>query len=248
MRWLLGLLLTAHVLSAQENPSRIMDFNSHAWYFYTGDHQIKGKWGVHLDSQWRRADLAPSAQQFIIRPGVNYSLNDSVMFTLGYAYIDTHPYGDFPNRKNFPEHRIYQQVLLKHKPHNIPVQHRFRMEQRYVRYPQTPDQSWTYQNRFRYFVKADFPLKKRADQSTQWYIPVYDEILIGIAPNYGARPFDQNRLSAGIGYSTKKKVNIEVAYLNQFLGQRNGRIFEFNNTFSITVSSTASLARFFGGD
>jgi hypothetical protein len=111
------------------------------------------------------------------------------------------------------------------------------MEQRWIKYPDPQPRSWTYQNRFRYLLKAEIPL---GGESTGWYVPVYDEILIGIPPNYGARPFDQNRLFAGIGKALRG-VNVEVGYLNQFLGQRNGRIFEFNSTLFVTITSTARL-------
>jgi hypothetical protein len=43
------------------------------------------------------------------------------------------------------------------------------------------------------------------------YLPAYDEILIGIAPDYGVRPFDQNRLFFGVGKALRA-VNVEVGF------------------------------------
>lgn len=209
--------------SAWAEP-KIVDFNRHGWYSYSGEHKVKGRWGIHFDAQWRRSNLITEWQQYQLRPGLNYSVNPNLLLTLGYAFTRTYPYGEFPIRAAMPEHRIYQQVLYRRGA----FRHRIRMEQRWIDYP-TGNPGYTYQNRFRYLVRTQKPL------SENWYLPVYDEILIGIPPNYGFRPFDQNRIFAGVGRSTKY-LNVEVGYLNQFLGQRNGRIFEFNNTLFVSFT------------
>jgi hypothetical protein len=134
----------------------------------------------------------------------------------------------------FPEHRIYQQLLVTKRVGPLTVQQRSRLEQRFIRYPnQGPNGPWTYQNRFRHMVRVEIPLGN-PDKARRWYVPVYDEIFLGIPPNFGARTFDHNRLAAGFGraHGTFKA---EVVYMNQFLGQRNGRIFEFNNTVMVSL-------------
>jgi hypothetical protein len=233
---LTSLCFFAQYLEAQ-TPSRVLDFNRHAWVSYSGDHAVSGRWGIHFDAQWRRSELGTHWQQYQLRPGLNYSFSRNTLFTLGYAFTKNYPYGEFPVRRSFPEHRVYQQLLVRQRLSGVRIQHRARLEQRFIKYPDPQPRSWTYQNRFRYLLRAELPLNRN------WYIPIYDEILIGIPPNYGARPFDQNRLFAGIGRSVGK-VNVDVGYLNQFLGQRNGRIFEFNSTLFIAITSSAPFPRF----
>jgi hypothetical protein len=233
--------LTASTVFAQD-AAKITDFNKHGWYSYSGDHAVRGRWGIHFDSQWRRSEVVTRWQQYQLRPGVNFQYSPALLLTLGYAFTRAYPYGEFPVRTAFPEHRIYQQALIRTEARNLVVQQRIRMEQRFIRYPDPQPRSWTYQNRFRYMVKLDFPITRNRDDRVQWYVPLFNEVLIGIPPNYGARPFDQNRLFLGIGYSTAA-ANFEIGYMNQFIGQRNGRVFEFNNTLFVTVTSRASLAR-----
>jgi hypothetical protein len=242
---LLALALLGSVLEAQVQPTRLIDFNRHAWFSYSGDHPVKGRWGVHFDGQWRRAELGTQWQQFQLRPGLNFQASRRVLLTVGYVFTRAYPYGEFPVTAAFPEHRIYQQALVRTPWRGIQFSHRIRMEQRFIRYPQTADRSWTYQNRFRYLLKADLPLTGE-NGSPRWYVPVYNEILIGLPPNYGWRPWDQNRVFAGIGRSFGEAGRLEVGYLNQFLGQRNGRIFEFNSTLFVTFTSSAPLKRLFG--
>ena len=229
--------------SAQTSSTKLLDPNRHGWFSYSGEHPVAGKWGIHFDAQWRRAEVVTRWQQYQLRPGLNYQPNANVLLTLGYAFTRTYPYGEFPVARAFPEHRIYQQALLTQRRPGITFQHRLRMEQRWIRYPNT-DPGWTYQNRFRYLLRAEVPLARRADGTTSWYLPAYDEILIGIPPNYGARPFDQNRVFVGIGHAWGK-TKMDVGYLNQFLGQRNGRVFEMNSTLFVSVTSTVSFGDLF---
>ena len=239
----LATLVLGSTLGAQVQPSRVIDFNRHAWFSYSGDHAVKGRWGVHFDAQWRRAELGLQWQQYQLRPGVNFRIRRNVLLTAGYAYTRSYPYGEFPQAKAFPEHRVYQQALVQNRVHGVQLSHRIRMEQRFVQYPQTLDRSWTYQNRFRYMLKADFPITGKND-SLRWYLPAFNEILIGLPPNYGYRPWDQNRVFVGIGRVVGPG-RLEAGYLNQFLGQRNGRVFEFNSTLLVTFTSSVSLGDLF---
>lgn len=237
------LLNGAHSLHAQAQPSlpKIIDFNKHLWVNYSGEHAVRGRWGFHFDAQWRRSDLGSDWQQYLIRPALNYRLSPNLLLTSGYTYARTYPYGDFPAAKAFPEHRLYQQVLYTRRTRGLTVQQRPRLEQRFVKYPVNPaDKPWTYQNRFRHMVRIEAPIGS-PDNPNRWYVPVYDEIFLGIPPNFGARTFDQNRLAAGIGRA-HGSLKAEVVYMNQFLGQRNGRIFEFNNTIVFSISSSAPLS------
>ncbi len=241
---LLASLLCPTQLAFSQTNSRFVDFNHHMWYSYSGDHPFSsGPWGLHFDTQWRRSDLGIDWQQYQFRPGLNYAVSPSVLLTVGYAFTKSYPYGDYPSRDSIPEHRIYQQGLIKQKWGRVPLQHRIRLEQRFVQYADPQPRTWTYQNRFRYQLKADIPLSKNEIGNAVWYVPVYNEILIGIPPNYGARPFDQNRLFAGIGRAFGA-AKVEAGYMNQFISQRNGRIFELNNTLFVTITSDVSIPRF----
>jgi hypothetical protein len=210
------------VLDAQPSP-KLLDFNRHGWVSWSGDHPVAGRWGVHFDAQWRRADMGTEWQQYQLRPGINFSPSRRVLLTLGYAFTQAYPYGDFPVRAAFPEHRIYQQAVVRQHTRVAHLSHRIRFEERFIRYPQTADRSWTYQNRIRYMLKADIPIGRHENGNLEWYVPVFDEILIGLPPNYGARPFDQNRLFAGIGRSLGGVGRVEIGYMNQFIGQRTGK-------------------------
>jgi hypothetical protein len=238
------LISLSFALRAQDPPPKLKDPNFNGWYMYFGDHPFKGKWGLHLEGQWRRHEVITKPQQLLLRPGINYDLNPNVMFTLGYGYITTHRYGEFPARFPFPEHRIYQQVLLKHSAGRVSFQHRYRMEQRWLGVMQqaagggAERVSWRYQNRFRYFMKGVVPLGK-----SPYFAALYDEIFLGIGPNIGASAFDQNRAYAALGRKVTPNNRIEIGYLNQLVAQRNGRVLEVNHTLQVGWFSTVRFGK-----
>jgi hypothetical protein len=241
LKTILSILPIMTPAAFSQTVPRLIDFNQHFWSTYSGDHRVSGPWGIHLEGQWRRADFGTEWQQLLLRPGLNFAVTPSIQITLGYAYIKTIPYGDFPARIGFPEHRIYQQGQVTRRWRSLRLQHRVRFEQRFLQYPDPQPRSWTYQNRFRYLIKLEIPLVTDASGEVEWYVPAFNEVLIGIPPNYGARPFDQNRLFLGLGRALPG-ARVEVGYMKQFLGQRNGRIFEFNNTLLLQVTSNVALS------
>lgn len=232
-------------LAAESATGRVWDINRNGWYMYFGDHQIRSKWGVHLEGQWRRHDVIARRQQFLLRPGVNYQLSESTMVTLGYAYVKTHPYGDYPANHQFPEHRMYQQVLVKQKAGTVRLHHRFRLEQRFLGRMIPGEEgvakldSWRYQDRFRHFLKAEAPLGRKGD----WYGAFYNEIFVNFAPKHGAGVFDQNRAYAAVGYGLGKAGKIEVGYMNQLLARRNSPIVEVNHTLQVGFFSSLPFGK-----
>jgi len=235
-------LLLVSLLTAAD-PPRITDHNFNGWIMYFGDHQIKGKWGVHLEAQWRRAEGFNAWQQNFFRPAVNYDVKPWMQLALGYTYVKTFPYGEFPFRQAFDEHRIYQQVILRHpKPFGrVRLQHRFRLEQRWLdvqaNVPQgpLPHLNWRLQGRFRWFTRADIPINEK------FYVGAYNELLIHLPPNLGPRKLDQNRAYVAIGRRFGANFRVEGGYMNQYLAQRNGRILESNHTMQLAIFSNLSF-------
>lgn len=241
----------AHLGTARAQPSnRVSDPNAHAWYMYFGDHPFgQGPWGLHFDGQVRRQGVGQKWQQLLLRPGVNYDLTPDVQASGGYAFIKSHPYGDFPAEFVTPEHRIWQQLILKQKAERAGLTHRFRLEQRFVGVKvhtagggERLDR-YSYRNRFRYFVKAVIPLAKTGEDS-KYFLSFYNEVMFNFGRNVQNNIFDQNRAYAALGRKLPWLGNLEVGYLQQTVQQGNGRVFEFNHTLQVGLFSVLP----FGGD
>ena len=249
---LICLLLFSIGIWAQN--SRINEQNSIGWYNYFGVFKLDDKFSLHTEYQLRRDNLITDKQQGLLRLGVNYQLNQKVQFRVGYAWIETYPYGETPINgfgKDFTEHRIFEAVTLTDKISIVDVSHRFMLEQRWVgRYTNavlSNEDQFPLLNRFRYMLRIQIPLKGEAIVSNTPYLALYDELFIGFGENVNENVFDQNRLGVLLGYKFNNSVRIEAGYLNQILqlGREvnNRNVFQNNSGLIVNTNLNFDLSK-----
>lgn len=227
--------------------NRLTHNNSIGWFNYFGTIRLKGKWGLHTEYQFRRNHIITDWQQSLLRVGVNYQASPNLLFRLGYGWIETFPYGEFPLNglgRDFTEHRLFQMAQLSQREGRFSIQHRFILEQRFVgRYSsalESKEDEFPLLHRARYMIRLQMPFKGQTIKNKTAYAAVYNEIMIGFGRNVNANIFDQNRIGVLIGYKLNEKLRIEAGYLNQTLqfGRLiNGRnIFQSNNGIIINTN------------
>ena len=153
--FIIVLLMCLQNTFAQNN--RLHTANTIGWYNYFGTFKVSEKFGIHTEYQWRRDNLITTWQQSLLRVGINYNVNARVQCRVGYAWIETFPYGEIPINgmgKDFTEHRLFQIVTITDKVSIVDLSHRFMLEQRWVgRYSNanlTNEDEFPLLNRFRY--------------------------------------------------------------------------------------------------
>jgi hypothetical protein len=209
--------------------------NANLWLNYVGDHPIgDGPWGVHLEMQNRLSEWGEDWQQVLFRTGINYQIDPKMSVSLGYAFVETFPYGELPAAAAFDEHRIYEQFGCKDSWMGLDWQHRFRLEQRFIEDLAAAD--WRPENRIRYMLRTAVPLTE--DKS--WYIAMWDEVFLNFGGNLDNNHFDQNRAFAGIGHKLDKFTALEVGFLEQTLQKRGGANWENNHTVAVWLTSNWS--------
>jgi Protein of unknown function (DUF2490) len=217
LKYLLVFILLPKIFFAQNN--RKSDFNNINWVQVFFTKKINTKFDALVEYQWRRNNGLKDGQQGLLRTLLQYKPNEQVAIGLGYAEVETYPYGDFPiaSLGRFPEHRIFEQLLLKQKINKVTITNRFRIEQRWLGKlkPNTEREieDWVFVHRFRYLLKTQMPIYKK------WYGWLGDEIFIGAGKNLGVNIFDQNRLHFNVGYKFNSNISVEFGYLNQILQQ-----------------------------
>lgn len=252
------LLYSAIVLLLANNTysqnTRVTNRNTIGWYNYFGTFRLNNKFGLHTEYQFRRNDVITEWQQSLLRVGVNYQLNPKIQFRVGYAWIETFPYGEIPINgmgKDFTEHRLFQMATITDKVGIVDLSHRFMLEQRWVgRYSTanlTNEDEYPFLNRFRYMVRLQVPLKGKEIKDKTPYIAIYDEIFIGFGKNVNENIFDQNRIGVLLGYRLNQNVRLEAGYLNQILQlgrEVNGRnVFQHNNGIIINANFNFDLTK-----
>lgn len=214
----------------------------HGWIMYFGNHRLSDKFNLHTEYQWRRADGLRQWQQSLSRIGLDLKLTPSVMLTAGYGYIVTFPYGDQPIAFKLHEHRIWEQLVLTQSSGRFFINHRFRLEQRYLENRldlgnglSTQD-GYTYRNRVRYRFMVNIPLTSNTMEKGTLFASLYDEPFLQFGPNFGRNYLDQNRLYAAIGYMFLPNANFQIGYLNQFIVKSDGLNAENNHTFQFSLT------------
>ncbi len=227
------------LISTAQN-TRITDKNSIGWFNNFSTIKFSKKWSAHLEYQWRRENVVTDWQQSLFRTGVNYQVNNKLSLRLGYAWVETFPYGDIPLQaagKRFPEHRAFQMATLSDNVNRIEMSHRFMLEQRWIgRYTNAalskPD-DFLFVNRIRYMYRMQIPIGKKKIEDKTPYAAIYDEIFIGFGKNVNENIFDQNRLGILLGYRFNKKFRVEGGFLQQIvqLGREvnNRNVYQYNN-------------------
>jgi hypothetical protein len=230
--------------------NRLNTSNQIGWYTYFGTFKLSNKVGLHTEYQFRRTHLITDWQQSLLRVGLNYTVHPAVLLRVGYGWIETFPYGEFPLNgygKQFTEHRIFQMAQLSQKIGKVDFSHRFMLEQRFVgKYASadaTREAEFPLLHRMRYMVRMQIPLKGTEVQDKTPYLAVYDEVFVGFGEYVNANVFDQNRIGVLLGYRFNKTFRLEGGYLNQTL--QYGRLINgkngFQNNNGLIVNSNFTL-------
>ena len=192
------------------------------WLIYFGNQKINEKWNWQNEVQYRSYNFIGDTNQLLLRTGIGYNLTDNNNnVLLGYGFINTQKY--IPNSDTkiaVNENRVYQQFITKQNFGRLLIQHRYRLEERFLQND--------FQVRFRYFLGINIPINKKNLEKNAFYIAAYNEIFI----NADIPIFDRNRLYGSIGYVVDKNFKIEIGYMAQTLENSNRNQFQiviFNN-------------------
>lgn len=220
--------------------------NVNAWLTVSGDVRLSERWYLDYDPSLRRSGPADEMQQLLLRFGARYQPTAAVRLTWGYAFAETWPYGKLPTTYRFPEHRMWEQLQLNQSIGRVALNHRYRLEQRWLGRVALEDgdervQNWVRTNRFRYRVQGTLPLEGKTLDNGEFYLTANDEVFLNWGANVQYNVFDQNRIVLAVGRRVSERLRVEVGYLEQLIEKANGRQLERNHTLLLSVYPSISL-------
>lgn len=173
------------------------------WLMYFGQNRVSEKISINSEIQYRNHTVVPNnTEQLLLRTGFNYHLK-TAMITVGYGHIGSHVYLSDKKSPEVEEHRIFQQLITTNNIGRIKLEHRYRVEQRWV--------NKDYKDRIRYRIMAFIPLNKNTIEKGTIFIGLYDEIFLNPKQTY----FDRNRLYGALGYQINKLTGVQTGMLHQ---------------------------------
>lgn len=224
-------IIAVLLLVSTRSSAQINEFTGWGAWFHT--QKFSKHWGGLFDLQMRSAPGFGYVRNPLIRPAVSYYFNNSKFVSVGYLFTGTKRYNDAESIFRV-EQRIFEQFIINHKlvKYNS-LQHRFRLEQRFVNSQGNQDQFFA--QRFRYFARGVFPFKKDSIFKKGTFLGLQNEVFLNVQnkENLNGQFFDQNRAYAAVGYRLNKNVDLETGYLNQYLNQAAG--YTFNHVVQVAL-------------
>lgn len=184
------------------------------WFMFLNNTKFNDKWGLQFDVQLRSADDWGYLRNTLVRPALQYFINNQHNVALGYLWQTTHTESAGSPDLNLHEHRIFEQYIYSHKIKSVFASHRFRVEQRFI----GRSGEDVFSQRFRYFFRLIQPLQKAQPTFTKGpFVALQNEVFLNIQnkDKINNSVFDQNRLYLAAGYRFSKQFDLEAGYMNQ---------------------------------
>ena len=238
---LLSLVLTTAIRTHAQSQPEVYGDND-VWFLLLNKTDLSDRWSLFNEVHLRRHQWLAQQEQFLLRPAVNYAFNDAVVATVGYTYIRTGQYGQYPLPVDVPENNVWEQITLSHNiTKQVAIHHRYRIEHRWIGaiaqdnlFPPRVDGT-RFAQRFRYRLTANFPIVK-TDAGTRLYGHVFDELWVNLRDELHVMNFDRNWIYLGLGYRFSPETRLEVAFLDQWINHPAANRYEHNPTLQFTFA------------
>lgn len=217
-------------LSAELFSQNSIKYSNSLWFSDFTRINFKKNWSVYFDFGLRGSDWADKWSQQLVRPGISYSINEKVNITAGVAYFK-----HFSGNSFREEFRGWEQLLFTNTIKRIKMNHRLRVEQRYIRSKAEVQTSGIITNRYRYMLQFQVPLNHSNIKENTFYVVVSDELMFNSGSTVVYNSFDQNRASIGLGYKLNDLFNAVLSYTDIFLVKNRKDSFEQTNVINLSL-------------
>ncbi len=218
------------------------------WYAYFNNLKFSDNYRLVSDVQERQFIEPVGAQgTFLVRSIFYRNLGNNWEAGLGCAIFFNSPQ-KIPSSTHtaVPEIRPTFDIINKQKAGNLNINHRYRMEARYIH--EVDDgklvNGYNFSNfRFRYQISLDYPLVKNAEKKTVLSAKVYDEVHVNFGKKIVSNTFDQNRIYGGITYNISNAFSVDLGYLNWFQETSDGKSYYNRNVFRLGINQRIDLSK-----
>ena len=219
----LGIFLFGGFYIQAQSPIKTHNHQDLLWLSYFPKLELDRHWSVDADFQFRRKDWGQEWSQKVLRLALAYKLNENIAFSAGMAHLQHHKNGFIQG-----EYRPFQQLILYNNFSGVKLDHRYRLEQRWIQRISEDGQEdgYAFNYRIRYKLAVGVPLKLKGKE-TRWSLYADNEIMVNFGEEVFINLFDQNRFSFGIGYQVNKDIKLQLGYMNIFA--QKARLGEFDD-------------------
>jgi hypothetical protein len=232
MKFTLAALLFLTSLFCQAQSPRQVTPRYLAWGGVYAQYDFSPRVAAHLDAQARNEYTDGDWFNWLVRTGCSFKTRNEVLLTAGIAYFKLYPNPNgLPPR---PEWRPWQEIGKKFVKNKHTFYPRFRVEQRFIKEYVLHDLDHTFSlNCFRWRFRLDYTYNFRPAEEKGVLLLAGYEYLFNTKPD-GNSYFDQNRVTAGLGYRFNNCLSVQLSYLDLFF-RRGENAYEQHHIARITV-------------
>jgi hypothetical protein len=241
-------ILTLQFVIAQPKNREIVN-QPLEWFALSSNLKLSKTLTWMLEGQFRYASDFDQ-QQYQARTALEVKLSDRFsVVPLGYVYTWNYLYGKQPASFENNEHRIWQQIFYKHSLSKLKIDHRLRLEQRFIKSHtmmnnDIVDEGYSNkQNRLRYRFMVRMPINGPTIEAKSIFLSAYDEAFLSWGKSVTFHEPDQNRIFTGLGYQFDNALTIQGGFLYQMLIKSNGAKQENNIGFQFQIGYNFDLTK-----
>jgi hypothetical protein len=196
---ILWILSSATFLNAQDN-----NYSLESWFQPFFSFRVADKWSIVGDFPYRRrGDFFDNYFQSLNRVGLTYHIGKYTIVA-GFVLGETN---------YIREYRPYQRLTYVHNIQKTEIQHRLRIEQRWIE----AENGFRFTFRTGYQLNIQLPLIGEKIKAKTPFIYVQDEIFVNFGKNEIS--LDQNRFHTGFGYVFSDIIRVQLGYQYGYVPQ-----------------------------
>lgn len=160
---------------------------------------------VVIEGQLRAQQLANDFYYHELKAGLAYNFPKKNSVLVGFGDYKTYTFpGNFKTPLRLKEFRIWEQLVLNNNFDRFKIEHRYRIEQRWV--------NSTFRQRFRYRFNPVVPLNHAGFVPKTLFITAFNEVFFTNKAPY----FERNRFFGGLGYQFSKLFTMQLGFIRQY--------------------------------
>ena len=168
-------------------------------------YKLNKHYTLWTEVQTRTQDLYSAFYYHELKCGAfyNFPKSRSSVFLGGGRYTTYNYSGNFKSPVSSEEFRIWEQFVLNNGYNHLNIEHRYRLEQRWI--------NNNFKPRLRYRINPTFAINHSSIVPKTLFVSAFDEIFIGNANPH----LERNRYYIGIGYQFSNSFAFQSGYINQ---------------------------------
>lgn len=221
----LGLLASFFISAKAQDPNKGLG----SWNIITINlpGNAQHRWGGYAEVQNRNYGVASHFYYYEAKAGISYNIDNNSSVLLGTGRYTTYGYDAVDDGPQATETRLWEQFAYNHYISRVKLEHRYRIEQRFV--------NTGYTNRFRYRLNAIVPVNKPLLAPNTLFAAAYGELFF----NNKQPAFERNRFSPSVGYQFSKGFIFQAGFINQ----RDYRVGSSHDKNYLILTATYNIQR-----